>query len=265
VSTPVSCSQYQEKVRDLVEGERSHTCGAESRAAYETVHAFRFRHLLDLCRHQVPSPDASVLDVGRSGLTALLTSYYHSVATIGLELDADDGGHRENAALVRIPHIVFDLNRSADVAAWPQTPGAFDLIVYSETIEHIHVAPEFTLLMLSSLLKDGGKIVVSTPNAASLRNRICLLLGINPFERIRYYPMNPGDFREYTARELRDMAEVAGLRCLRSEWIDFYRRGRQSWVASLRDSLIAIYEKPIAGVSGSNPCHTAKAKAQSRK
>jgi 2-polyprenyl-3-methyl-5-hydroxy-6-metoxy-1,4-benzoquinol methylase len=211
------------------------------------VHAYRFRRLLDLCRHQVPSGDASVLDVGRSGLTALLASYYHSVTSIGLNLEEDDGGHRENMALDnRIPHIVFDLNRSADVAAWPQRPAAFDLIVYSETVEHIHAAPEFSLLMLSSLLKDRGKIVVSTPNAAQLRHRALLLLGVNPFERVRYYPKNPGHFREYTARELRDMANVVDLRCLRIERIDFYRRGRQGLIASLRDSLIATYEKQIA-------------------
>jgi len=245
LSTSTPRDRYQEKVRHLVDSERSLTCGAESRAEYEKVHAYRFRRLLDLCRHQVPSRDASVLDVGRSGLTALLAGYYHSVATIGLDLDEDDGGHRENMILDdRIPHIVFDLNRSADVAAWPQRPEAFDLIVYSETVEHVHAAPELTLLMFSWLLKEGGKIVMSTPNAATLQHRALLLLGVNPFERIRYYPKNPGHFREYTARELRDMAGVVDLRCQEIERIDFYQRGRQGMIASLRDSLIAIYEKP---------------------
>lgn len=237
-------AQFLEKIRTLVEDERSWTCGANSRVDYENAHTFRFQKLLDVCRHHVPSRAARVLDVGRSGLTAVLVSYYASVATIGLELNEDDGGHRETEAIDDVPHIVFDLNRSANVEGWPDLPEAFDLIVYSEVIEHIHVAPELSLLLLSWLLKPGGKIVVSTPNAATLRNRLGLLRGVNPFERIRYYDRNPGHFREYTADELQSMAEVADLRCLGVDKIDFYRGGRQRLCRAWRDSLIAVYEKP---------------------
>jgi len=110
-------------------------------------------------------------------------------------------------------------------------------------IEHIYTAPELSLLLLSSLLKKDGKIVVSTPNAAALHHRLRLLRGVNPFERIRYYDKNPAHFREYTADELRNMAEVADLRCLQVERIDFYRRGKQRLFANCRDSLIVVYEK----------------------
>jgi hypothetical protein len=101
-----------------------------------------------------------------------------------------------------------------------------------------------SLLLLSSLLREGGKIVLSTPNAAALHNRLRLLRGVNPFERIRYYDRNPGHFREYTADELRSMAEAADLRCLRVDKIDFFRHGRQRLCAAWRESLIAVYEKP---------------------
>ena len=237
-------AQFQEKIKTLIERERSWTCGTGSRADYEKSHGFRFQKLLEVCRRHVPSRTARVLDVGRSGLTAVLAGYYGSVATIGFELNEDDGGHRETVAIDDVPHIVFDLNRSADTEAWPDLPQAFDLIVYSEVIEHIHVAPELTLLFLSWLSRAGGKIVVSTPNAAALRNRIRLLGGANPFERIRYYDGNPGHFREYTADELRKMAEPADLHCLEVDKIDFFRGGRQRLHAACRDSLIAVYEKP---------------------
>jgi 2-polyprenyl-3-methyl-5-hydroxy-6-metoxy-1,4-benzoquinol methylase len=237
-------TKYHDIIRMLIERERHLTCGPDSRVGYGKFHNFRFQRLLEVCRHYVPSQAARVLDVGRSDLTTALASYYRSVTTIGFELGEDDGGHRETEPLNDVPHLVFDLNRSADVEAWPEMPQAFDLIVYSEAIEHIHTAPELSLLMLSWLLKDGGKIIVSTPNAAAIQNRRRLLRGVNPFERIRYYDKNPGHFREYTADELRDMAEATELHCLQVERINFYRRGgRQRLFASWRDSLIAIYEK----------------------
>ena len=68
------------------------------------------------------------------------------------------GGHREVGSLSRVGHIVFDLNLSDQCSKWPEHSNRFDLAVICETIEHLPTAPEFTLLMLSSLLKPGGDI-----------------------------------------------------------------------------------------------------------
>ncbi len=55
------------------------------------------------------------------------------------------------------------------------------------------------------LLKPGGAMLVTTPNAAALSKRLRLLFGQNPFEMLRETPENPGHFREYTALEMRKL------------------------------------------------------------
>lgn len=50
--------------------------------------------------------------------------------------------------------------------------GTFDLIIFTEIIEHLNFHPHATLQKLKSLLRDGGKIALSTPNAGSRWGRV---------------------------------------------------------------------------------------------
>jgi hypothetical protein len=54
-------------------------------------------------------------------------------------------------------------------------------IVFAEVIEHLFTAPELVLAYLHELLVPRGQLLLQTPNAASLRKRLKLALGRNPF------------------------------------------------------------------------------------
>ena len=209
----------------LLSAEKTRNCGEDSRQKYAELHRERFADILRLCRSEVPRPQARVLDVGRSELTAHLLSFYRNVQTLGLAASIDDGGHREITSLGGVPHIIFDLLESYDLSAWPQC-GPFDLIVFSEVIEHLSVAPEFVLGCLGSLLADGGVLICTTPNAANIGKRLRLLLGRNPYERLRLYPRNPGRFREYTQTELCNIAGSIGLRWKSRCYCNWFGRNR---------------------------------------
>ena len=58
-------------------------------------------------------------------------------------------------------------------------PGTFNTILFCEIIEHL-VAPDRTLSTIVDLLAPGGLLLVTTPNLASLGNRIRLLRGKTP-------------------------------------------------------------------------------------
>jgi SAM-dependent methyltransferase len=58
-------------------------------------------------------------------------------------------------------------------------PGTFKTILFCEIIEHL-VAPDRTLAAVVELLAPGGLLLVTTPNLASLGNRIRLLRGKTP-------------------------------------------------------------------------------------
>lgn len=200
--------------------EKAATCGDESRQNYLSMHQARFADILRLCRRYVPDSSARVLDIGRSELTAQLGGFYQNVNSLGLDPGADDGGHRELKAMDAVPHITFDLLRSDRVSEWPDC-GRFDLIVFSEVIEHLSIAPEYTLELLHSLLTEKGVLICTTPNAVDIAKRLRMVAGRNPYERLRLYALNPGHIREYTKQELCGIAESVELRCVHHAYFDW--------------------------------------------
>ncbi len=204
----------------LVAAEKAETCGEHSRHSYVTAHQYRFAEMLRLCRSFVPSASARVLDVGRSELSSVLHSYYLNLSTLGLDTARDDGGHREVTAMDSVPHMTFDLLDAGEVTAWPDCE-PFDLIVFSEVIEHLHVAPEFVLAALGSLLADRGVLICTTPNAAEVSKRVRLMFGSHPYERLRLYSNNPGHIREYTRPELEAIGDSIGLDCVEHRYVDW--------------------------------------------
>jgi SAM-dependent methyltransferase len=201
---------------------------------YLAYHHKRFEYVIALCQQLKPRPDTRVLDIGRSYLSLLLAEHYESVTTLGLPLglplDAHGfGGSSRPEYEGKGPagHIVFNLNDCGN--AVPPTDTKFDLIVFGETIEHLVTPPELVLHTLAGMLDKNGVLLVQTPNAASLRNRLMLLAGRNPFLRLRFNQNNPGHIREYTKTELKEIGEVAGLHTVQHEYKDYFTDKRPGW------------------------------------
>jgi SAM-dependent methyltransferase len=211
----------------LLDIEKADTSSIESRQKYLAMHEPRFAEILRLSRSLVPDSGARVLDVGRSELTACLATFYRGIWTLGFDPSIDDGGHREMGDLNAIPHITFDLLNTPNLPDWPQC-GVFDLIVFSEVIEHLHVAPAYVLAFLGSLLSPSGVLICTTPNAVSFVKRVRMLAGRNPYEELRLYSRNPGHIREYTRAELVKIAADVGLDCRSHSYNDWIRRERSS-------------------------------------
>jgi SAM-dependent methyltransferase len=231
----------------LLKDEKAITSSEVSRQYYVNVHKSRFADILRLCRACVPDRSARVLDIGRSELTACLLTFYHRVQTLGLDPTVDDGGHREVSIMETVPHITFDLLNSCRVDTWPDG-GCFDLIVFSEVIEHLNIAPEFVFAFLRSLLADGGVLVCTTPNAADIAKRLRLACGRNPYERIRLYSRNPGHIREYTRQELIEIALGVGLRCIRHLYFDWPQSSGGNRIKTACMRLVRTYP-PFRGTS----------------
>ena len=139
-----------------------------------------------------------------------------------------------------VPHITFDLLNSHTVSSWPDC-GRFDLIVFSEVIEHLCVAPEFVFAALHSLLADNGILICSTPNAADIAKRIRLAFGRNPYERLRLYSINPGHVREYTRQELSEIANSVGLSCTKHSYFNWIQNRSGSRIKAVVMKLLRAY------------------------
>ena len=191
---------------------------AESRA-YLRTHGRRYRILLGLVG-QVVTPGARILDVGPGYQTEAIRKLWPAatVDTIGFldpRLEPARDGER---------HYEYDLAQAVDEATWPRAE-PYDVIVFAEVIEHLHVGPGRVLALLASLLRPGGTLLVQTPNAAALSRRFWLLAGRNPFEPIRDDLHQAGHFREYTARELERLVRDAGLQPVRTRLDNYFRTG----------------------------------------
>ncbi len=170
--------------------------------SYVAYHATRYEMLIQLLDERLVGNE-KILDIGRSKLTDLIALRYSA--------EVDTLGFAADEKLPHGMHYQFNLNRSQNKADWRQDLPAYDLIVMAEVIEHLTTAPELVLSFVASLLKPNGVLIVQTPNAVSLHKRLLMLIGRNPYMRIRLSDDDPGHFREYTQAELTSIGKAAGL------------------------------------------------------
>src|SRR5437667_5705977 len=189
----------------------------------------RIRKLLRLLEDETPG---RLLDVGCAGgeLAALL-------ATRGWRVQ----GAEAEPALVEAARARGIEARAVDLdrAPLPWPDGAFDAVVAAEVIEHV-VDTDRLLAEIARVLHPGGALIVTTPNLASLENRLRLLLG--------RYPMwmdvgveGTGHLRYYTPRMLRHQLGRHGLRV---------ERHVGNWVPLVPQRFLDDRTAPWLGVTG---------------
>jgi len=111
--------------------------------------------------------------------------------------------------------------------------GTFKTILFCEIIEHL-VAPDRTLPSVVELLAPGGLFLLTTPNLASLGNRLRLLRGLTPSlaPAPGYKVKAPGSLASHdhlrvcVPQEWVSLLESLGLEVVRTEGCTSARRGR---------------------------------------
>src|SRR5215472_10079005 len=166
-----------------------------------------------LTRNQ-PRKPASLMDLG-----AQIGSFAIYAARLGLEVAAIDYPYFVQ------PYGAFASQQGVDYRACdvsqeplPFPSASFDFVTYMDVMEHHAYSPKKVLLEVSRVLKPGGCVVITTPNHASIYNRIALMMGksVNDpfptfFETSREHSVYPGHHREYTRVELRAALERTGF------------------------------------------------------
>lgn len=168
-------------------------------------------------------PFDSLLEVGISEFCAVLKQVFPEkrIVGLGLHVPALNWGTPEGLHLVQGDVLTF-----SDAAAI----GQFDVVFFSEVLEHVQGNPRAAFASLLPLVRPGGRLIVSTPNMARLFNRVKLLIGRTPLERVGP-PGWAGHFREYTRDEIVDFLQWSGYVIERAEYgrywdgVGFYRAG----------------------------------------
>ena len=180
---------------------------------YLLYHAKRYKKILDILDDRYQE-GMKILDVGRSYLTELISDY--------LSTAVDTLGFGEDRKTTFGQHYECDLNDAQVSARWRRDIGEYDIIIFSEVLEHLYTAPPFVLSYLKTLIAPEGSMLLQTPNAVVLHKRILFLMGRNPFNTISENRQNPSHFREYTKDEVIDYAKDAGFRVELSSYENYF-------------------------------------------
>ncbi|MBS7614450.1 methyltransferase domain-containing protein [Candidatus Bathyarchaeota archaeon] len=108
----------------------------------------------------------------------------------------------------------------------------FDIIYAGDVVEHLF-DPDFMIKEAKRVLKDGGLIILSTPNLSSYYNRVMLLFGFQPFfsevstEKVFGRPGEKivGHIRLYTLKSLKEFLSYYGLEIVKVEGVCFHAFG----------------------------------------
>jgi len=120
--------------------------------------------------------------------------------------------------------LIWDLEQTP----YPLDDESFDAVLLTEVLEHLREYPSRSLEEARRILRPGGVLLITTPNAAYVRNRVRLLLGrsvYTPMADWLYGLPHAQHAREYTVSELELLVRHAGLEptCITSR--HFYSTG----------------------------------------
>lgn len=143
--------------------------------------------------------------------------------------DYQDPWHRREGrldqlkAFARDSGITLHVHRDGDYSI-PFEPASFDVVTVCEVIEHLHESPRDILNAAGGMLKTGGLLVITMPNAVNLKKRIKVLAGrsnhVNALAFFRSSGQWRGHVREYTLTETIAIVRAAGFDVVRARTFD---------------------------------------------
>lgn len=109
---------------------------------------------------------------------------------------------------------------------FPFKDNFFDLVIFSEVLEHLPQSPAFALKEMLRVTKPGGHLLVTTPNIARSINRIKLLFGKSVTYPLSQVLENSNIYhrhnREYTMDEFIELMKFSGWNIAKSEYFISY-------------------------------------------
>lgn len=116
-------------------------------------------------------------------------------------------------------------------------PATFDVIICDAFIEHLKESPRRLLETARALLRDGGYLIISTPNLATALKRFRFLCGRSCLWDIEDYyraDLFLGHIREFTAEEIGKMCKWAGFEIVKLHTQQVFSVGSARKIGLLR-------------------------------
>lgn len=210
--------------------------------SYAAHHKSRFVHTLEI----TPPGDASQ-SILEMGAYMQITPALHHELGYGYVRGCYYGpeGRIDHKSLMAETGETFECDVDhfdAEKHVYPYADEAFDTVMCCELIEHLFEDPMFMMSEINRILKPGGHLVLTTPNAGSLRAVSAILLGYHPaFFPAYIRPRKEGEEaearhnREYVPMEVQHLLTDSGFELVRLETGEFLEEPHPElgWVTHL--------------------------------
>jgi SAM-dependent methyltransferase len=108
-------------------------------------------------------------------------------------------------------HVATFHHFNIEDAQFPFPSDSFDVVLFCEILEHLQSDPIKVLREIKRVLKQGGKLILTTPNVARLENVCRLIAGANIYDPYSGYGPYGRHNREYNRDELAKILAYAGF------------------------------------------------------
>lgn len=186
---------------------------------YFLFHQHRFKYILRLLKIVYDNKKSlSLLDVGSHYLHMILGAYYLNYRNLfGIDLNVFSSAMQGRAG--KFNAILKNGDLSKDRI--PFNDSSFDVVLLTETLEHFNFHPQGVFKEIFRVLKMGGVFIITTPNLFRLNNRIKFFLGKSINYNIKEDYTIGTHYREYSAKEIDYLLNIAGFKNYELKYADF--------------------------------------------
>lgn len=164
------------------------------------------------------APRAKIVELGSApgDQIARLADLGFDATSIDIGSSADGWGGGETGRMKQLlnDHGVRDVTWDLEDVPYPLDDASFDAVIMTEVFEHLRDYPVRSLQEVHRILRPGGRLYFTTPNAAYVMNRVRLLLGKNvqtPLADWIAGVPHARHAREYTFSEVEELMDYAHL------------------------------------------------------
>jgi 2-polyprenyl-3-methyl-5-hydroxy-6-metoxy-1,4-benzoquinol methylase len=168
----------------------------------------RYKHYLSIIKNL--RRGANVLEVGSAPGHLSICMYFLGLDLVCINLNALYSDFYPNPAWNEKLNVI---EHNIEKTPIPFDEGTFDVVVFTEVLEHIAIRPPSEILEeLHRVLVPGGKLLLSTPNICNISNIYALLKGANVFWKPdQFYGGLDRHNREYTPQEVKKIIAETGF------------------------------------------------------
>ncbi len=197
----------------------------------------RYGYIERLLCDAVPPP-ARIVELGSAPGDQIshLASLGYETWSLDIGIASDEWAAEEEGRMLSLFRAagVNHQEWNLEEAPYPLPSAHFDAVIMTEVFEHLRDYPIRSLEETKRVLRPGGHLFFTTPNAAYLLNRVRALRGESTGSSLRdwmYGVPHARHAREYTFGEIHSILNEVGLRIERSESRHFHvRAGRRGAV-----------------------------------